>query len=64
PFQTREHLAELIADLSSRTEQPFWAVLGQMFTRLEWPIPQVGKAIAGGTRTGPKVVNMYISEQL
>lgn len=29
PFQTREHLAELIADLSSRTEQPFWAVLGK-----------------------------------
>lgn len=29
PFQTREQLAELIADLSSREDQPFWVVLGK-----------------------------------
>jgi RimJ/RimL family protein N-acetyltransferase len=28
PFETRYHLAELIADLSTRKDQPFWAVLG------------------------------------
>ncbi len=29
PFQTREHLSELIADLSAREDQPFWAVIGK-----------------------------------
>jgi RimJ/RimL family protein N-acetyltransferase len=29
PFETRHHLAELIADLSTRKDQPFWAVLGE-----------------------------------
>ncbi|RYG93243.1 N-acetyltransferase [Loktanella sp. IMCC34160] len=29
PFQTREQLAELISDLGSRKDQPFWAVLGK-----------------------------------
>lgn len=29
PFQTREQLAELISELSSREDQPFWAVLGE-----------------------------------
>lgn len=28
-FQTREHLSELIADLSAREDQPFWAVIGK-----------------------------------
>lgn len=28
PFQTREDLAQLIADLRSRDDQPFWAVVG------------------------------------
>ena len=28
PFQTREQLAELISDLSTREDQPFWAVIG------------------------------------
>lgn len=28
PFETRHHLAELIADLSTRKDQPFWTVLG------------------------------------
>ncbi|MDB0071627.1 GNAT family N-acetyltransferase [Planktomarina temperata] len=29
PFQSREELTELIGDLSSRENQPFWAVLGK-----------------------------------
>ena len=29
PFQTREQLADLVADLSSREDQPFWAVIGK-----------------------------------
>jgi len=29
PFQTREDLAQLIEELSSREDQPFWAVIGK-----------------------------------
>lgn len=36
PFQTREQLAELVADLSSRKDQPFWAVLGRQGRAEGW----------------------------
>ncbi|MEM8749779.1 MAG: GNAT family protein [Pseudomonadota bacterium] len=36
PFQTREQLAELISDLSSREDQPFYAVLGKLGRAEGW----------------------------
>ncbi|MEM6310019.1 MAG: GNAT family protein [Pseudomonadota bacterium] len=36
PFQTREQLAELVSDLSSRERQPFWAVLGKQGRAEGW----------------------------
>jgi len=36
PFQTREQLAELIADLSSREDQPFWVVFGKQGRAEGW----------------------------
>jgi RimJ/RimL family protein N-acetyltransferase len=36
PFDTREQLAELIADLSTRDHQPFWTVFGKERRALGW----------------------------
>ena len=36
PFQTREQLAELISELSSRKDQPFWVVYGKQGRAEGW----------------------------